>query len=91
MTSAALPNGSEATSDKTAASGWNLHMSYLLAVWAGILLLFWRDVWSMVATWWDISTYNHCLLIAPILYWLVQQRRDELAKITPKTWTPGLL
>jgi exosortase A len=26
----------------------------------------------------------------PILYWLVQQRRDELAKLVPEIWLPGL-
>lgn len=91
MTTTALPNTAEPTADKIAPSEWALHMRYVVTAWAGILLLFWQDVWSMVTTWWDVSTYNHCLLILPIIYWLVHQRRDELIKITPKIWSPGLL
>jgi len=91
MTAATLPKESEVASDASVPSDWAMHMRYLLAAWAGIMLFFWRDVWTMIATWWDISTYNHCLLIVPIIYWLVHQRRDELMKITPGVWAPGLL
>lgn len=91
MTVAALPKEIEADSKVPVISYWAVHMRYLLAAWAGILLFFWRDVSTMVSTWWDISTYNHCLLIVPIIYWLVHQRRDELLKITPGIWAPGLL
>ena len=91
MTTVALSKTDEPAAGKTAPSEWVLHMRYVLAAWAGILLLFWQDVWSMVMTWWDVSTYNHCLLILPIIYWLVHQRSAELIKITPKIWSPGLL
>ena len=91
MTSAVLDNTTDRGSDVPVVSRWNLHLRYLLGACAAILLLFHRDVWSMVTTWWDISTYNHCLLIVPILYWLVHQRRDELLKMMPSIWTPGLL
>lgn len=91
MTTAILSKGSESDSGLSKQTNWTVHVRLLLAVWAGILIFFWRDVWSMVTTWWDISTYNHCLLILPILYWLVQQRREELIKITPEIWAPGLL
>lgn len=90
MTSVALPNESESHLDNIGKSKWALHLRYLIVATIGILLLFWRDVWSMVATWWDVSTYNHCLLIMPIIFWLVHQRREELVKITPRIWTPGL-
>ena len=45
----------------------------------------------MVRQWWDISTYNHILLIPPILGWLVWQRWGELRKLEPQAWWPGLL
>ncbi|WP_313437394.1 exosortase A [Novosphingobium sp.] len=50
------------------------------------------DDWARMARqWWDISTYNHIVLIPPILAWLVWQRRAELAKLTPLCWWPGFL
>ena len=69
---------------------WHQHLPMLAVASLAILGLFWRDGWQMVITWWDISTYNHCLLILPILYWLIHQRRDELVKITPQIWIWGL-
>ena len=73
------------------ASQWTSSLQLLAAVCGAILLIFWSDVWDMVATWWNISTYAHCLIIVPIIYWLVHQRRQELVKIKPVTWAPGLL
>lgn len=63
----------------------------LMAVAAVIILgLFWRDAAQIFGIWWNISTYNHCLLLVPILGWLVMQRKDELAELTPVAWWPGL-
>ena len=55
-----------------------------------ILTLFWRDAADMASIWWNSSTFNHCLLILPIIWWLVDQRKPELAKIAPTAWTPAL-
>lgn len=64
----------------------------LLAVAAlAILALFWRDAMQIGDIWWNISTYNHCLLLLPILGWLVMQRKGELAELTPVAWWPGLV
>ena len=81
----------DAKGGESVLSPWNLHIKLLAASAAVILAIFWRDAWEMVSTWWNISTYNHCLLIIPILYWLVQQRREELVKIRPQYWMPGLI
>ncbi|MEH6791174.1 exosortase A [Parasphingorhabdus sp.] len=72
-------------------SQWSLHLKWLGLSALAILAIFWRDAADMVRTWWTVSTYNHCLLIVPILFWLVQQRRDELVKLTPILWMPGLV
>lgn len=69
---------------------WATHLKLLAVAILTILAIFWRDGADMVRTWWNISTYNHCLLILPILYWLVQQRQEELAKLAPQLWFPGL-
>jgi len=57
----------------------------------GLLVLF-RDDWATMARqWWNISTYNHVLLVPIIVGWLVWQRRADLAGLTPKAWWPGLV
>lgn len=72
-------------------SSWAYHVRLLAAASAIILVLFGRDSWQMVVTWWDVSTYNHCLLVVPILAWLVAQRHDELIKIRPRFWIGALI
>ncbi|MBB5715392.1 exosortase A [Sphingomonas aerophila] len=70
---------------------WRMHLSVVAAVAAAILLIFARDLSDMVGIWWTSSTFGHCLLIAPILGWLVWQRREQLAELEPVAWWPGLL
>lgn len=70
---------------------WNCPLRFLAAIWGALLLLFWRDTADMVAIWWNSSTFNHCLLIVPILGWLVLQRKELLVQLKPEPWTPALL
>lgn len=70
---------------------WKRHAIAVGAVWAAILLIFFRDTSDMALQWWNSSTYNHCLLLVPIIGWLVHQRREELSQLTPVAWWPGLL
>ncbi len=69
---------------------WRAPLILLAAVSLSILLLFWRDVADIAAIWWNSSTFNHCLLILPIIGWLVWQRRQELAQLTPQASMAGL-
>ncbi len=69
---------------------WKNALTRLGIATALILALFWRDASDMASIWWNSSTFNHCLLILPIIWWLVDQRKTELAKITPLAWTPAL-
>ncbi|HEV7660734.1 MAG TPA: exosortase A [Allosphingosinicella sp.] len=85
MTALALSSGA------TARSPWRVHLAALGLAALFILALFARDAAAMAAIWWDSSTFNHCLLIVPIIAWLVAQRRAELARLTPAAWWPGLL
>ncbi|WP_339690337.1 exosortase A [uncultured Parasphingorhabdus sp.] len=91
MTSATADQMEATPKPSTSASAWSKHLKLLAIATLAILAIFWRDGVDMVRIWWTISTYNHCLLIVPILYYLVQQRQQELAKITPEIWLPGLL
>ncbi|MEO1044790.1 MAG: exosortase A [Pseudomonadota bacterium] len=72
-------------------SGWSpsWHMAFRqLGLFALVFVaLFWRDIADMALIWWNISTYNHILLIPPILGWLAWQRADALRAITP-TYAP---
>lgn len=70
---------------------WKNHLLYLGAAWLFIAALFWRDMFDMLDIWWNSSTYNHCLLILPILIWLVHKRKDEVAQLRPQSWLPGML
>lgn len=70
---------------------WGTPALRLAAVWLILLALFVDDWAAMALQWWNISTYNHIVLIPPILVWLVWQRWNELQKIQPQTWWPGLI
>lgn len=91
MTSVTADPVASQAQPRAAHSPWSTHLKWLGIAVLAILALFWRDAADMVRTWWTISTYNHCLLILPILFWLVQQRQEELVKLTPEIWWPGLL
>ena len=70
---------------------WRRHLIALACVWGAIGLLFARDLGHMVVIWWTSSTFAHCLLIPPIIAWLVWQRWPELRAIVPRGWLPGLV
>ena len=70
---------------------WRMPLLRLAMAWI-VLAGFARADWAEMAwQWWNASTYNHILLIPPILVWLVQQRWSEVARLSPRTWWPGLL
>lgn len=71
-------------------SGWPAHLTALGLVWAAMLALLHRDAAHLVAIWWTSSTFNHCLLILPIIFWLVAQRLPELRRLEPAVWAGGL-
>lgn len=75
---------------RAALSGWRAHLAALGLVAATMLAIFLSDAGDIAAIWWNSSTFNHCLLIPPILAWLVWQRAPELKQLNPVAWTPGL-
>ena len=74
----------------TEADGWRTHLLALGIAAAAILALFARDAVGMARIWWISATFNHCLLIVPIIVWLVRQRLPELKALAPAAWAPGL-
>jgi len=67
------------------------HVMVLGLLWAAIVLIFLRDFVALVEIWWTSSTFAHCLLIPPIICWLVWQRWPELGQLVPRGWLAGLL
>lgn len=70
---------------------WRHPLARCALAWAAILLLTARDWFAMAGQWWDSSTYNHILFVPLIIGWLVWVRREELAKLQPQAWWPGLV
>jgi exosortase A len=70
---------------------WQAALGRLGVSWTFLILLFFSDWRAMAGQWWDSSTYNHVLLVPAILGWLVWLRKDELLKLHPDTWVPGMV
>lgn len=70
---------------------WRAPLIQLAATWLVLIALFFGDWREMAQQWWDSSTYNHILLIPPILGWLAMQRASETARLAPRPWWPGLV
>ncbi len=70
---------------------WRIHIVVLAVALMAIIAIFAHDVRDIVMIWWSNSTFNHCLLMPPIIGWLIWQRWPELKLIAPRAWLPGLL
>lgn len=57
---------------------WRKHLTALGLTWAALLAVFHRDAADIAAIWWNSSTFNHCLLILPLIAWLVVQDRKSV-------------
>ncbi len=71
-------------------TGWRPHLIALGVAMTAILALFFRDASAMAVIWWTSSTFNHCLVIIPIVGWLLWQRLDEVKPLKPAACPPGL-
>jgi hypothetical protein len=72
------------------ATAWRRHLTALAIAAGAVLMLLAGDAAHMATIWWTSSTFNHCLLIVPIIAWLVWQRAPALAGLTPSVWPAGL-
>lgn len=70
---------------------WRAALGRLGLAWAGLFVLFFSDFSAMAGQWWNSSTYNHQLLIPPIIAGLVWRRWPQLRGLEPRAWWPGLL
>ncbi len=70
---------------------WRAPLLRLALAWIALIAIFLPEWAAMAHQWWDISTYNHILLVPAILAWLAKMRAGEIARIEPRAWWPGLL
>ena len=70
---------------------WQRHLAALAGLWAAILAIFHADAADMLGIWWHSSTFTHCLLMVPMIGWLVSQRTALLRPLTPVFWWPALV
>ncbi|QQV78223.1 exosortase A [Sphingomonas aliaeris] len=72
-------------------TNWQRHLAVLAGTTMILLLLFRRDVGDLTHIWWTSTTFGHCLFVAPVIGWLVWQRRAQLAELKPTSWWPGVI
>lgn len=75
---------------RAAGSPWIPALVRVAAAWTIVFAVTFAEWREMAHQWWDIDTYNHVLLVPAILAWLVWLRREELVRIAPAGWWPGL-
>ncbi len=63
----------------------------LALIWFALIAVFFGDWAAMAGQWWNSSTYNHILIVPPILGWLIWQRWPELRKLEPAACIWGVL
>lgn len=72
-------------------NGWPLAVGAVAAGLAALLVMFGGTVAATVSTWWNTGSYNHGLLIVPVVLALVWDRRAALARIAPRPSPLGVL
>ena len=70
---------------------WRKPLAALGLTWTALIVLFAADWRAMAGQWWESSTYNHILLVPPIIAWLAGMRAREVARLEPLAWWPGLV
>lgn len=70
---------------------WQRHLAALAALSLAILAIFHRDAVGMAGIWWNSAPFTHCLLMVPMIGWLVAQRVPQLRTLTPVYWWPALI
>lgn len=69
---------------------WRSSLVALFASVAGLFLVTLREWGEMFHQWWNIDTYTHILLIPFVIVWLVALKFDDVVKLSPRAWWPGL-
>ncbi len=54
------------------------------------LVSFWQTITTVVGIWWNEAYYNHCLLIIPIIIYILYERREIFDRMAPTPTAWGL-
>ncbi len=71
-------------------AGWAAALGWLAFVCVAAVLLTAQQWVDMARQWLTVSAYQHILFVPPIIAWLVWNRREVLAGMTPQAWWPGV-
>ena len=77
--------------DKDIARAWLRHGMALAILIFLTLIAFRESLWAAVTVWWISPTYSHCFLIAPIVCWLIWEKRAALGALAPSLYPKALL
>lgn len=70
---------------------WQRHLAALALLAGAMLAIFHRDAADMAGIWWHSTTFTHCLLMIPMIGWLVSLRVPLIKPLTPAYWWPALV
>lgn len=70
---------------------WRQHLTALALLAGAMLAIFHRDAADMAGIWWHSSTFTHCLLMIPMIGWLVSLRAPLIRSLAPVYWWPALI
>ncbi len=70
---------------------WRLALPALVALLLAIGLVFRDTAMVMADIWWRSETFAHCMLVVPMMLWLVWRKRAVLAAMTPRPVWPAPL
>ena len=86
-----IANQSAGMPSLTLSNEWRAALTLLMAGVFGLIAITSREWGEMLHQWWNIDTYTHILLVPLIIAWLVRLKAEELAKIAPQSFAPGLV
>lgn len=69
---------------------WRQALALLICSSLALVYVTAREWGEMFHQWWNIDTYAHVLLVPVLVTWLVGTKKDELSRIEPKPWLPGI-
>lgn len=87
----AVPAAIPAAAEEERSQGWPAAVVTLTVGLAVLLAMFGGTVSATVSTWLNTGSYNHGLLIAPVVLFLVWERREALARLAPHPSVLGVL
>lgn len=89
-----LPEAASLPSPRAAASlpaAWRAPLAALGAAWLALIAVTAQSWGAMLHQWWNIDTYSHLALMPFIVAWLVALKEDELVRLVPQPFWPGLV